>query len=57
MDTPSSIAGLIPLWILGAPVVWLLFWAKKGPTVRTRHESDSRTVYPTSATAFDQNVR
>ena len=46
MDMQSSFGGLIPWWILTAPlVVGLIAWMT-GPKTIVRHDVDSRPTFP-----------
>lgn len=45
MELQSSMGGLIPLWILGAPFVAGLIGWFAAPKVTTRHDTDSRSAY------------
>jgi hypothetical protein len=46
MQLHTSIGGLIPLWILGAPFVAGLIGLMTAPRTTTRPDSDSRSAYP-----------
>jgi hypothetical protein len=48
MELQSSIGGLIPLWILGAPFAAGLIAGMVAPKTTTRYDADSRTAYPQS---------
>lgn len=46
MEMQSSIGGLIPIWILGAPLVaGLVLWITM-PKAATRHDTELRSTYP-----------
>ena len=51
MDIQSSIGGLIPLWILGAPLVAGLIEWMRMPKTTTRHDADMRSGHTSGAMA------
>jgi hypothetical protein len=57
MEMLSSIGGLIPLWILGAPLVAGLIAWMSAPKTTTRHDADSPWRYPAAAGASSPGIR
>jgi hypothetical protein len=51
MDMQGSIGGLIPLWILGAPLVAGLIEWMRMPKTTTRNDADTRSGFSSGTTA------
>lgn len=53
MDTQASFGGLIPLWILGAPLVWMLIASFGGQKATSRRGTETHPGYPAPLTTRD----